>query len=233
MIKAVYFDLDGVLFDRDRAEIETLKYFNQTLWRESEFDSVYHYWKTINLELWKKCSEGYIAADDVLVIRWEKMLEKLGGINTISSHMIAKVYIKRYSDSQYKIELDNVLDMLKQKKYRMAVITNGVKTVQNIKIGRANLNSYFDYIVTDQDSGFRKPNLGMFEYVLNLHKINACEAIYIGDSYEDDIVPAKKLGMIPILFSTNRNLKIVEKSNSLFRAFDEKSLYNTISDLLR
>ena len=230
-IKAVYFDLDGVLFDRDRAEENSLHFIKQTFWEKSEYDLIYAYWKDINRKLWKECSDGKLVADDVLVMRWSKMIEVIGMKKEIAPETLAKIYLDRYSDPVYRINLDCVLNMLKIKGYYMAVITNGVKEVQNLKIQRMNLNAYFDYIVTDQDSGFRKPDIRMFEYALSLHKVKKCEAIYVGDSYSDDVIPARTLGMTPILF--NYGTEIDENKYAVYQAFDDKTLYKIISTLLR
>lgn len=231
MIKAVYFDLDGVLFNRDKAEENTLHFINQTFWKNVEYDLIYAYWKDINRKLWKDCSYGRIVADDVLVMRWGKMIEVLGMQKEIVPETLAKIYLNKYSDSAYRIDLDCVLNMLKNKGYYMAVITNGVKKVQTLKIQKMNLNTYFDYIVTDQDSGFRKPDTRMFEYALSLHKVKKNEAIYIGDSYSDDVIPARLLGMTPILF--NYGSELDDNKYTTYQAFDDKTLYKTISTLLR
>lgn len=57
----------------------------------------------------------------------------------------------------------------------------------------------FDPIVTSGDVGYRKPHSLLFESALNRLGLQPDEIVVVGDSYEEDVVPAANLGMIPVL----------------------------------
>jgi putative hydrolase of the HAD superfamily len=62
----------------------------------------------------------------------------------------------------------------------------------------------FEAVVTSGDVGFRKPHLLVFETALARLGVSSREAVVVGDSYENDIVPAAKLGIVPVLKLNDR-----------------------------
>jgi len=230
MIKAIYFDLDGVLFNRNEAEKTTLEYINNYYLNTIVNNKLLEYWKCINLKLWNQCNNRNITAEKVLIKRWSEMIDIIGLKKQISPEELSEIYIEKYTDPIYKIDLTHILDKLKVENYCMLIITNGVKRIQKLKINKMNLTKYFDYIITDEDSGYRKPDVRMFEYALSLHKIKNNEVIYIGDSYPDDIVPAQNLSITAILYGSN---SIDNKNPFFYKADNETNLQIILKELLR
>jgi HAD superfamily hydrolase (TIGR01549 family) len=56
------------------------------------------------------------------------------------------------------------------------------------------LNLPSDFIATSDDLGAEKPSVAFFEKVLELTGCEAHEVVYVGDRYENDILPAKEAG---------------------------------------
>ena len=54
---------------------------------------------------------------------------------------------------------------------------------------------YFDHIVVSEDHGWRKPHAKIFTDTLTALDVRAKEALFVGDSIEDDIIGAKGAGM--------------------------------------
>lgn len=229
MIKAVYFDLDGVLFNRNEAERVTLNYINKYYLNTINEYELQKKWKNINLDLWSKCCKKKITADDVLIKRWSEIIDRIGLKKNISSEELSEVYIEKYTSPIYKIDITSILKKLKSEKYLLAVITNGVKRIQTLKIKKMELENYFDFIVTDQESGYRKPDVRMFKYALSKHQIEGSEAIYIGDSYTDDIIPSQKLDITPILYG---HTPYKNEINSFFYMAENKEKLQTILNKL-
>lgn len=57
------------------------------------------------------------------------------------------------------------------------------------------VEQYIDVIITSVDVGYRKPHEAIFQAALAASNYEAAEVVFIGDSEEKDIVPAKSLGM--------------------------------------
>ena len=54
---------------------------------------------------------------------------------------------------------------------------------------------YFQHIVVSEDHGWRKPHPKIFTAALSAIGVDPAEALFVGDSPEDDIVGAKMMGM--------------------------------------
>lgn len=61
------------------------------------------------------------------------------------------------------------------------------------------LNLPADFVATSDDLGAEKPSVAFFEKVMELIDGEAHEVVYVGDRYENDILPAKDAGMVTAL----------------------------------
>lgn len=88
-------------------------------------------------------------------------------------------------------------DLLKKlkKKNSLAILTNENLRLQILKINLVDpQNEFFDFTITSEEVGVEKPNLRGFQMALENWNCSAEDVIMIGDSYENDILPAKSLG---------------------------------------
>jgi HAD superfamily hydrolase (TIGR01509 family) len=78
--------------------------------------------------------------------------------------------------------------------YQLAIVANQPPHF-DARIKKLGLWDYFNAVVGSDDYGVRKPEPAIF--LLALHKLGVQpeEAIMVGDRLENDIVPAKKLGL--------------------------------------
>lgn len=86
------------------------------------------------------------------------------------------------------------LAALCDKGYRLGVIAN-----QNVGIAERlehwGLRKFFDVIAASAEIGYAKPNRTIFEKAFELARCCAEESVMVGDRLDNDIVPAKALGM--------------------------------------
>jgi putative hydrolase of the HAD superfamily len=88
----------------------------------------------------------------------------------------------------------NALDLLETLRVRgipMALITDLTTQIQLRKISYLGLESYFDAVITSEESGSEKPAAAPFELAKEHLGISISHAWFIGDNYEKDIVGAK------------------------------------------
>ena len=57
------------------------------------------------------------------------------------------------------------------------------------------LRQYFDVIAASAEIGYAKPDKEIFEKAFELAKCTAAESMMVGDRLDNDIIPAKSLGM--------------------------------------
>ena len=84
-----------------------------------------------------------------------------------------------------------------------ALIQMGYKLgiIANQKLGTAErlenwgLRQYFDVIVSSAEIGYAKPDKRIFEKALKMAGCTARESVMVGDRLDNDMIPAKALGM--------------------------------------
>ncbi|MBE5784027.1 MAG: HAD family hydrolase [Clostridiales bacterium] len=87
-------------------------------------------------------------------------------------------------------------ETLKQlhKKYRIGIIAN-----QNIgtadRLAQHGILSYIDLVIASAEEGVAKPDRRIYEIALKRAKCMPSQAVMIGDRVDNDIIPAKRLGM--------------------------------------
>ncbi len=92
--------------------------------------------------------------------------------------------------------IHHILEELHRKPMKMAILTDAHRDNALPRLERMNMKSYFDYIVTTDMTGMKKPSLEPFRLALHLLETEAKETLLIGDSIRRDIAPGKILGMI-------------------------------------
>jgi putative hydrolase of the HAD superfamily len=98
-----------------------------------------------------------------------------------------------------------VLQKLKQNK-KLALISNFDHTPHVKKvIAKHELHVYLDPILISDEVNCKKPNPEIFRMALEKTNLNANEAIFIGDSYGDDILGARSANIFPILVKHKSN----------------------------
>ncbi len=82
-----------------------------------------------------------------------------------------------------------------EKKYKLALVTNGASDLQREKIQGSGLGKYFSEIVIAGDVGIRKPEPQIFKIVLNKIGMKNDEAVMVGNSLDSDIIGANEAGI--------------------------------------
>lgn len=100
--------------------------------------------------------------------------------------------------------VNEILPYLKKRNYTLAIATNaGLSNATDVRkaLERVNIASYFSYIFTSKDLGYKKPDPLFFQTILQMVCVEPSHSVMIGDHYEKDIVGAAKVGMHTILLS--------------------------------
>ncbi|MHA2244478.1 MAG: HAD-IA family hydrolase [Candidatus Hodarchaeales archaeon] len=92
-----------------------------------------------------------------------------------------------------------LLSILKQK-YQIGLISNWDDSMRDI-LQDLGILDYFDSITLSEDVGVSKPDLEIFRSALaDFSDIKPKETVYVGDDYQNDIIPAQKMKMFAILY---------------------------------
>ncbi len=198
--KDLFFDLDHTIWDFELNSKETLWDLHQKYALEAkginDFDVFYSNYSVHNHRLWDRYTKGFIKQEE---LRWKRIYLSLLDYK-IADEALSKEMSVDYLDIlpnkknlfPYTIE---ILDYLKNKNYKMHLITNGFESVQFKKIKNSNLADYFIEVITSEASNSLKPNKEIFEFALKASNAKLDTSIMIGDNEAADIQGAINAGM--------------------------------------
>ena len=124
-------------------------------------------------------------------------------IASISRKPQFRTLIDKYSFKEvapYRTELEKlykdapaVIKALSQK-YELGIIANQLDGLKE-RLEAFDLLQYFKYIISSWDVKIMKPDIRIFEYALDKANCTPQETCMIGDRLDNDILPAKALGI--------------------------------------
>ena len=188
-IKAVLFDMDGVLIDSYESWFNLFNYTLKSFGLKEVTD--------------KEFKENVWAKDFSLVTHQY--------FNGKSVKEVANFYFQNFLKFKKYIKLlpgvKDVLKRLRQLKLRIAVVSNTYHNITEHLLSSVSLLRYFNIIVGGDDVKKGKPAPDMIIKACNLLKIQPKEAILIGDTIFD-IMAGKKAGCFTIGLGIKGDIKI-------------------------
>jgi len=131
--------------------------------------------------------------------------------------------------------LDEVLTELKQRGYKLGVISNTVTSREEhvrIALRRIDCEKYFDVVVTSVDVGCNKPDKKVFLTALKRLGVKPKEAVMVGDRIKTDILGGNRIGMKTVLFKWNKRYQEETTSQEEKPTYIIKSLKELLKLLL-
>ena len=107
---------------------------------------------------------------------------------------------------QLRPEIDGLLRRLRDRGLRLGIVANQPQTARE-RLARAGVGDLFDYQGLSGFTGFRKPDPRAFQAAAEAEAlaVRPAACIMVGDRIDNDIAPAKALGMAAILFRSGRH----------------------------
>jgi putative hydrolase of the HAD superfamily len=227
--KDLFFDLDHTLWDFELNSKETMQELYDTHQLASigitDFDAFFTIYIAHNHRLWDRYSKGFIKQDE---LRWKRIYlslldfkignEKLARDMSVDFLEILPTKKKLFP---YTIE---ILTYLKNKNYKMHLITNGFESVQFKKINNANIAHFFNEVVTSEASNSLKPQKEIFEYALKNANAQLDQSIMIGDNESADIQGGINAGMDTIFVNHLQTVPTVPATYTITHLKDLESI---------
>ncbi len=221
-IKHVFFDLDHTLWDFDANSNQSFLYIFKQYDISVDFEKFTNYYYPINAKYWKLFRDNNVSKEDLRFGRLNETFTKLNyKVNAEMIILLSEAYIDNLSNYNTLIEGSlEILDYLNPK-YSLHIITNGFIEVQDKKMQKSGLASYFNNVITSEKVGFKKPNPAIYNYALQECNAKADESIMIGDNYEADVMGALDSGLDAI-FCNFRNEPSAENIKSVNQLIELK-----------
>ncbi|MDQ0857768.1 HAD family hydrolase [Bacillus sp. V2I10] len=187
MIKAVIFDLDGTLLNRD-ASVQ--KFIAGQYDRMNKLISHIPKEKYTSRFIELDC-RGYVWKDKV----YQQLVDEFT-ITAITWESLLQDYLDQFKNSCIPFpHLISMLKGLKSKSIKLGIITNGKGQFQIDNINALGIKTYFETIIVSEWEGVKKPDPLIFKKALEQLNVSPDESIYVGDHPENDVSAAQKAGM--------------------------------------
>jgi len=198
--KDLFFDLDHTLWDFELNSKETMQELYVThhiaALGITDFDAFFNIYTAHNHRLWDRYAKGFIKQEE---LRWKRIYLSLLDFKIANEQLSKDMSLEFLQILPTKKKLFphtiEILNYLKEKDYKMHLITNGFESVQIQKIKNAEIAHYFNEVVTSETSNSLKPNKEIFEFALKSSNAVLSESIMIGDNETADIQGGINIGM--------------------------------------
>jgi 2-haloacid dehalogenase len=190
----VLFDADDTLFDFKKSARHSLA---QTLedYKISAKEVHFQIYETINHEVWQAFERQEITALELRKLRFERFLTAISEYRDPLE--MNKHYLSLLSKTRFMLEgAVELVTELRQRHYRIGLITNGLQEVQRSRIAHAKMEKYFEVIVVSDEIGVSKPNPGFFQHAFEkMGHPNKSDVLVVGDSLNSDILGGINFGV--------------------------------------
>ena len=195
-IKAIIFDAYGTLFDVNSAAEKCKDKIGD------KWEGFANFWRTTQLEytwlrsLMKRHKDFWQITEDSL----DKSM-KTYKIDSAMKNELLNLY---KSLSPYK-EVHEVLIKLKEKNFKLAILSNGTPSLLNELVKSNNLENVFDDLFSIEQVGIYKPDSKVYDMPINKYQIEKNE-VYFLSSNTWDVSGGGNYGYNSIWVNRNNNI---------------------------
>ncbi len=206
LIKAVFFDLDGTLYDRRRAQRELVRmivFEFADLFRGLDEETVTRAFLDSEELAFQEFNAG-ASIEATRIDRSRRFLQTLG-LPEKYSEAITGTYLRHYP--AVNIPIDGACRVVVEvaRKFQIGVISNGSPDVQRHKLKGLALADMLGCIIVSDEVGVRKPDAAIFLRAAGCLGRRPSECLHVGDSYDTDVVGARNAGMLACWFNPTKS----------------------------
>ena len=193
-LKAILFDIDDTLFDREAAQKLSLEF------------TVQKFLPLLGVFSKEKLKQAWEESDLMTVVEFNarafdrnsrsRHFLKLLGLSQDQADELTQLYIEKYPT--LNVPVVGAIELIHELKDRvkMGVISNSLPDVQYGKLKTLGVKDIMACIVLSEEYGIRKPDPRVFQYAAQLLEVETSECLFVGDSFATDIMGAKSAGML-------------------------------------
>jgi len=205
MIKAIIFDFWGTLADQG-VHPSPIRQVKDILGLRIPFQQyILPFEKVFMTKSYEDLTQAFSAVCRIFAREPKPWLvEKLVGLWN-KNKLLAKLYD----------ETASVLDELKEKGYKLALISNTDFSSVESLLEKFDLNKYFDVVHLSYKTGFLKTDKESFETVIKELDVDKKDALMVGDSLATDVKGAENAGIKAVLIDRRDMREHKEKIKDL------------------
>ena len=169
-VKAIIFDAYGTLFDVNSAAEKCKDKIGD------KWEPFANFWRTTQLEYtWLRSLMG--RHKDFWQITEDSLDKSMKAFNIDSSMKNELLNLYKIL-SPYK-EVSETLKTLKEKKFKLAILSNGTPSLLNELVKSNNLNNVFDDLFSIEEVGIYKPNSKVYDIPVQKYQIEKNEIAFL------------------------------------------------------
>ncbi len=169
-IKAIIFDAYGTLFDVNSAAEKCKDKIG------NKWENFTNYWRTTQLEytwlrsLMNRHKDFWQVTEDSL----DKSMKAYKIDNSMRSELL-----NLYKTLSIFPEVKEVLNNLKEKNYKLAILSNGTPSLLNELVKSNNLDSVFADVFSIEEVGIYKPDSRVYDLPIKKYQIQKNEVVFL------------------------------------------------------
>ena len=169
-VKAIIFDAYGTLFDVNSAAEKCKDKIGD------KWEPFANFWRTTQLEYtWLRSLMG--RHKDFWQVTGDSLDKSMKAFNIDSSMKNELLNLYKIL-SPYK-EVSETLKALKEKKFKLAILSNGTPSLLNELVKSNNLNNLFDDLFSIEEVGIYKPDSKVYDLPINQYQIQKNEVVFL------------------------------------------------------
>ncbi|MCA1042273.1 HAD family hydrolase [Bacillus infantis] len=186
-MKAVFFDLDGTLLDRDASirEFSIQQY-------QRYYNQLSHIPQAMFTNRFKELdARGYVWKDKVY-----QQMEAEFTFKGITAEDLLKDYLDHFCQSCVPFpHVAECLSALRDMQLKLGIISNGRWDFQMASIQALRIEGYFEAIIISEEVGISKPDPRIFQRAMARIGVMPSGSVFVGDHPVNDAEAAKSCGM--------------------------------------
>ncbi len=195
-IKAIIFDAYGTLFDVNSAAEKCKDKIGD------KWEGFSNYWRTTQLEYtWLRSLMN--RHKDFWQITEDSLDKSMKAFNIDSS--MRNELLNLYKILTSFKEVPKVLKALKEKNYKLAILSNGTPALLNELVKSNNLEKIFDDLFSIEQVGIYKPNSKVYDMPIKKYQIQKNEVVFLSANTWD-VSGAGNYGYNSIWVNRNKNI---------------------------
>lgn len=203
-IKSVFFDLDDTLHDHQKPFRDAITHSFPEMFDDRTIMAIYKKFRECSDDLWTAYVTNELALDEM---RIQRISQTMKFFNMILTREQAETFQSIYENCLSHLELFSMvielLGALQENGLQVGIITNGPAEHQRNKIKALGLTNYIpvDYIFISGELGIAKPDPKIFQLAAEKTGHSPSELLYVGDSWDNDVVGANRAGWHAVWFN--------------------------------
>jgi putative hydrolase of the HAD superfamily len=203
----IIFDVDDTLYDQAMSFKNTCRRMFDREFTEEELNEFYIISRKHSDALFNRCEAGEMTVQEMHIRRIKDACTEIGmEISDQASLDFQEAYVEEQQKITLFPESEKLLEYLQEQGKQLAILTNGSEGHQSMKIKQLNVVRWIpeENTFISGSIGHAKPAGRAFRILEEKLGLDKEKTVYVGDSFDNDMVGAKQAGWNAIWMNHRR-----------------------------